>query len=231
MTLASYGPATSLSVHSPDVSTYVITMSGDVTAAAVVRVLRLLDARLSLPSSARSLTESVVLDLRRVTAVAPGALVALKHARHACARRGVDLTLAVDVGLAERVAPRDRAELDRHEVRTGVTAVRRLDRRAPGHDPVARAVDRGERASAHDHVVDAAVGGYPWGMTEHEGKRSHDDETTTERVLDEAITTGLPGDVPDERADEPQGVAFPGAGAEKADTAAEHEGRERGHGD
>ncbi|SDE84770.1 hypothetical protein [Pseudonocardia oroxyli] len=114
MTVSPLAP--SLSVRTVDPSTYVIGVTGDLDAVTVVRLLRLLDARLALPSTGRPTTDAVHLDLTRAERVAPGALVALKHARHSCARRRVELTLVVDDDLADRVAPRDRAELGRHRL-------------------------------------------------------------------------------------------------------------------
>lgn len=114
MTVSPLAPT--LSVHTADPSTYVIGVTGDLDAVTVVRLLRLLDARLALPATGRPATDAVLLDLTRAGRVAPGALVALKHARHTCARHRVELTLGVDEDLADRVAPRDRAELGRHRL-------------------------------------------------------------------------------------------------------------------
>jgi|1186.fasta_scaffold816201_2 hypothetical protein len=53
--------------------------------------------------------------------------------------------------------------------------------------------------------------------------RDEHDETVTEQVLKESTITGTPGDDASAAADEPQGAAFPRGGADKGDSAGEHE--------
>ncbi|MCF7549922.1 hypothetical protein [Pseudonocardia sp. WMMC193] len=97
MTLAESAP---MGIAVPAAGFYTITLRGSLDRMVGARLLRLVDARLQMATYGHAVTRHVLLDVSGLEAVAPGGEAALRHAAHACDRRGItfDLVGAAAVG-------------------------------------------------------------------------------------------------------------------------------------
>lgn len=97
MTLADSAP---MGIAVPAAGFYTITVRGALDRMVGARLLRLIDARLQMASYGHTITRHVLLEVTGLHAVDPGGDAALRHAAHACDRRGItfDLVGAAAVG-------------------------------------------------------------------------------------------------------------------------------------
>ncbi|SDF27381.1 hypothetical protein [Pseudonocardia oroxyli] len=90
MTLAESAP---MGIAVPAAGFYTITLRGSLDRVVGARLLRLVDARLQMAAYGHAVTRHVLLDVGGLDAVDPGGEAALRHAAHACDRRGITLDL------------------------------------------------------------------------------------------------------------------------------------------
>jgi ABC-type transporter Mla MlaB component len=97
MTLAESAP---MGIAVPAAGFYTITLRGTLDRVVGARLLRLVDARLQMAAYGHTSTRHVLLEISALDGVDAGGEAALRHAAHACERRGLtfDLVGAAAVG-------------------------------------------------------------------------------------------------------------------------------------
>ena len=90
MTLAHNG---FLAIESPAPAVHLVRVTGDLDPATANRVLRLVDARCRLVAAGSCVTRHVLVDLSRVTALAPGTVTVLHRAREVAEAHGLTVDL------------------------------------------------------------------------------------------------------------------------------------------
>ena len=102
---------TQLSIDLPARHVFVIGVEGRLDAVSGVRLLRLLDTRLTLTSAAARPTRRVLIDLTGLDGADSGGVRSLDRARRTAEHHGVALALITDVGLWAHVPSGDRHHL------------------------------------------------------------------------------------------------------------------------